>query len=190
MYEGHLHPNRSDEGALMRPDGGGQKTEIRTVEPFGACLRAPGLWARTMRGPPGRRRMLTRSPAPSRSCCACRTCLLRTSGTVTKGGPVETVSSTLDPRGAFPPLGFWLITRSLSSLSEAAVLVVTRKPACWSICVASVTLRPVTIGTSTGSGPLLTTNAIAVLRRTSSPAGGSVDVIPLFGDARVHRPRD
>src|SRR4249920_459364 len=140
MYEGHLHPNRSGEGALHASGQAGQKTEIRTVEPLGAWLPGPGLWARTMPGPPGRRRTLTRSPAPSRICCACLTCLLRTSGTVTKGGPVDTVSSTVDPRGAFPLPGFWLITRSLATLSEAAVLLVTRKPACWRIWVASVTL--------------------------------------------------
>src|SRR6188508_266458 len=75
-----------------------------------------------------------------------------------------------------------------SSLPPAVESTVpTRTPAAVRICLASGTLSPITSGTATSVGPVLTTSWITVLGLSTVPGGGSCQITAPAGKASLGR---
>ena len=74
----------------------------------------------------------------------------------TEMAPPETVSATVEPGAAVPPLGLWLTTVPDGDVEVGSVLTVTWKPLAWRVDWAWFSCWPTTYGTDTGAAPVET----------------------------------
>src|SRR5438105_6422541 len=94
-------------------------------------------------------------------------------------GPRETTSVTPEPCGAVPFDGCCRVTRPRETVPENRSTRCTTNPAAWRMAVASSTGRPMTCGTRTGCGPLLTKSFTALpYRARAGPSGDWVMTRP------------
>src|SRR5690606_1028832 len=98
-----------------------------------------------------------------------------TPGTGWVGGPSLTCRCTLSPGSApAPATGSWEITSSRGRLLSTRS-VVTARPACCSLWVASGSGSPTTDGTSIGARPWLTVTVTSWPGATSAPTSGATE---------------
>src|SRR5581483_6739462 len=110
-----------------------RETLMRTCVPFTTLSPGDGNWPVTVSGSAGEKMRTTCGfrPTAASASTASVTLRLRTSGTVTFGLPVETLSVTVEPLPTFePPPGFSSKTWPLATSSLGASWTLATRPAC------------------------------------------------------------
>src|SRR5260370_16846404 len=152
---------------------------MMTVEPF-AALPDPGTWLKTVPfgywAEPDPCWLMTCTPAWVRIWVAVPWESATTEGTGT--APPDTVMVTVEPGGAVPALGLWVIAWPVGRLEVGSDLTLTLKPLPCRTEVAAVCVWPTTFGTATGAAPVETYSVTTVFAETLLPSGG-LDLITI-----------
>src|SRR5580704_6758654 len=144
-----------------------------TVAPFVAVPLA-GTWLKTVPlaywAGPDPCWTLTWKPAVVRTWVAVCWDSPTTDGTVT--APPEAVMVTVEPGGAVPPFGLWLVTWPVGADEVGSELALTWKPRACNADWAAASCWPTTFGTATGAAPVETYSVTSVFAGTLLPSCG------------------